>query len=107
MNLSANQQDEKIKILGYYYDMVEDGDYDSTGAFGRMNPKIHKIQIASDLCQQEKETTVLHEIIESINYHLELKLEHPVIMSLEASLYQALTDNGVSLAPLTRFIKPK
>lgn len=94
-----------MKILGYTYRVVEDADSDAIGAYGRHLAKKHIIQIASDLPTQQKESTVLHEIIEALSYYLELGLAHSVIMSLEASLYQVLTDNGVSLAPLAELIE--
>jgi len=93
-----------MKILGYHYTIVEDGDTDHIGAFGRNHPRTLTIQIAKGLTPQQRESTVLHEIIEALNYALGLKLEHQAIMSLEAGLYQVLIDHGVCLAPLTREI---
>jgi hypothetical protein len=89
-----------MKILGYEYKLVDDGDVDSMGAFGRFHCKSQKLQIAKDLCEQQIVSTTLHEIIEALNYHLEWKLEHPVIMGIEAALYQALCENGVDLRPI-------
>lgn len=45
---------------------------------------------------------MLHEVLEALNYHLNLGLAHPAIQALEGGLYQVLTQNGVSLKPLTR-----
>lgn len=42
-----------------------------------------------------QESTLLHEIIESINWMHELKLEHRVICTLEEGLYQVLKDNDL------------
>ena len=50
---------------------------------------------------------MLHEIIEAINYHLELEMEHNVRMGLEAALFQVLTANGVDLSPLTKDVVDK
>ena len=93
-----------MKILGYYYRIVADGDVDNMGSCGRLHAKSQKIQIATDLCEQQKVSSVLHEIIEALNYHLELKMQHEVIMSLEAALYQVLSDSGVDLSPLIKEI---
>ena len=38
-------------------------------------------------------STLFHEIIEALNYQLELKLEHHQIQSLEAGLFSILTKN--------------
>ncbi len=45
--------------------------------------------------QSEKgqRSSILHEIIEALNYHLELDLKHSVIAQLEAGLFQVLEDN--------------
>ena len=93
-----------MKILGYHYTIVEDGDSDHIGAFGRSHAKTLTIQIAEGLTPQQRESTVLHEIIEALNYALGLKLEHQAITSLEAGLYQVLTDHGINLTLLTQEI---
>ena len=91
-----------MNILGYSYQLVENVDSDFIGAFGRKHVKNQIIQIATDLVEQQRVSTVLHEIIEALNYHLELELEHSKIMALEAGLYQVLTENGIDLNPLIK-----
>ena len=93
-----------MKILGYHYTIVEDGDAEYIGTLGRSHLKAQMIQIAEGLASQQKESTILHEIIEALNFAFGLNLAHQDILSLEAGLYAVLTDNGVSLAPLTREI---
>lgn len=41
----------------------------------------------------EQLASLLHEIIEAINYRYEMDLEHHKIMTLETALYQILVDN--------------
>jgi len=91
-----------MRIIGYDYTLIEDGDTDLIGGCGRLHSKKQVIQIASDLAPQQRCSTVLHEILEAINYHLQLSLGHNVVMSLEAELFGVLTCNGVDLQPLTR-----
>lgn len=74
------------------------------GAFGRYHAKIQGIQIAGDLHEEQKVSTVLHEIIEALNYHLELGIEHKTISILEATLYQTLTENGIDLREIAKEI---
>jgi len=106
--MSKKQKKQKgLNILGYNYEVMEDGVTDETAAFGRHHARLQKIQIASDLHPQGKQTTVLHEIIEAINYHLQLELEHSKIMSLEVGIFQTLTTAGVDLSPLSTVIKSK
>ena len=88
-----------MKILGHEYKLISTPS-DQLGSYGRYLAKEQILQVASDLHRQQITTTVLHEIIEALDYHLGLNLNHDAIMSLEAGLYQTLTDNGVDLSPL-------
>ena len=53
---------------------------------------------------QAKISTMIHEIIETINAILELGLEHNQIMSIEAGIYGTLSGAGVDLSPLLKCI---
>lgn len=88
-----------MKILGYTY-QIEIVDSDVMDAMGRFQARRQRLQIASDLVGDERLSTVLHEVLEALNYHLALNLRHATIMALEAGLYQVLADNGVDLNPL-------
>ncbi len=85
-----------IKICGHRYKIKllkdrikEDGMENPASSFSRTNT------IWIDLNQAESriETCLLHEIIEMLNYELELKLEHRTMSELESGLYQVLKDN--------------
>lgn len=89
-----------MKILGYDYRIERTVPVDEISCFGRMHARTQVIQVACDLTEAGYTSALLHEILEALNYHLELKLEHRAIMSLEAGLYQVLVENGVDLAPL-------
>lgn len=89
-----------IKVLGYEYKIERRDDAFGMEAFGKCNVKSQTMPIASDLAPEQARSTILHEIIEALNYHLDLKMKHETIMRLEAGLYQTLTDNGVSLSKL-------
>lgn len=91
---------DKIKILGYDYCIKRDATVDEIGASGRLHGRDQVIQIASDLSEEGYISALLHEILEALNWHLELELEHRIIMSLEATLFQVLVANGVDLSPL-------
>ena len=97
---------QTIQVLGYEYKLIEDGDADTMGAYGRYHAKSSTMQLASDLSQVQRESTVLHEIIEAINYHLQLELSHATIMALESTLYGSLKANGVNLTPLAPAKEP-
>jgi len=85
----------QIWILGHGYKIVEK-DMDLLGQFDH-----EKLQISlrENMTKSIKEATLIHEIIEALNYHFELGLEHNKIMSLESGLFQVLNDNDIDLSP--------
>jgi len=87
-----------MKIFAYNVTIDRNGTQDEIGAFGKYHPITLKIQIASDLCKQQMESTLLHEIIEAVNSIMKLELNEQTIMILEASFYQILTENGIDLS---------
>ena len=91
-----------MKILGCNYKLEQRFSVKSLDSFGKFIGQTQEIQIANDLPKEHFESTILYEIIEAINWHLGLKLEHPTIMGLETGLYQVLTENGVDLSPLAK-----
>ena len=87
----------KIKISGIWFtilfrDTAKDEQVENHGYSDFSNCKI---VIDSRLHQQEQESTLIHEIIEVINYRNELGMEHKQIMTLENNLYQVLKDNNL------------
>jgi hypothetical protein len=81
-----------IKILGYDY-KIEYLENDSMKAFGRFNAEKQSILIGNDLPIDLQKSSLIHEIIEALNFYLELELPHNKITSLEAGLYQVFKDN--------------
>lgn len=86
----------ELKILGYDYtiSVIDSTQYNGSNCGFCDSAKQH-IRLSDDLSQDMRNSTLLHEILEALNYHLELKLEHPQITSLEAGLYQTLKDNNL------------
>ena len=93
-----------MRILGRNYVLDGSQEAQTLDALGKFNERKQTIQVASDQLEQGKISTVLHEIIEALNFHLELRLDHNAITCLESGLFQVLTDNGVDLAPLVEEI---
>jgi len=88
-----------LKILGYDY-ALEGVDSEMFEAAGRCKFGAQRIQYDCTMHAQQQASTIFHEILEALNYHLHLGLDEVHIMGLEAGLYQVLEDNGVSLDPL-------
>lgn len=63
------------------------------GAFGHMKHGTNEIFINENTSPSQQVSTLIHEIIEFINFQLELNLTHPQICGLETGLYQALAGN--------------
>lgn len=91
-----------MNILGYDYEVDIASKEEDIGSMGRMHGQSLVIQIANDLVIQQQQSTLIHEIIEVINFHLQLRLRHDVISALETGLYQTLVSNGVDLSPLMK-----
>lgn len=87
-----------LKILGHIYRVgtwksaVKEG---AGAVYGRCVPEELSIFVGTEFPDSQIEATLLHEIIEAINYHLELRLEHNQIQGLEAGLYSVLKENGL------------
>ena len=90
----------EINILGFNYAIEYPCDERTMNHPARILLDTHVIQIATGQIPSEEQSCILHEIIEAINHHLELDLDHGTVSRLETGLYQALTQNGVDLRPL-------
>lgn len=99
-----------IKILGYDYELrYSPADVDGGMEHaGRCHSLKQVIILDPSVHAQAQESTVLHEIIEALNYHFGMRLEHEAIMTLETGLYQVFRDNGIDISVLLGGLnKPK
>ena len=86
---------DKLKIFGYLYDVILNKESDGRETLGQLSGQSQKIFILDSQHQQQKESTLFHEIFEAIDFHFELKLPHQTIAILETALYQILSDNNL------------
>jgi len=87
----------KLRILGIDYD-VAFMDSDLTGLAnvndaGKCYNTLTRIVISMDQSIAYQKCVLLHEIIEALDYRLELELRHNQITSLESGLFQVFRDN--------------
>ena len=88
---------KEIKILGHTYAVLyrnrerEDGNLNP----GTCDSKFCKIWIDAGWKKSQQEATLIHEIIEALNYNLKLNLVEEQIRGLESGLYQTLKDNNL------------
>jgi len=87
-----------LTILGYEYSLdKEKALEDMEGNVGFCDFDHLQMRVANDVPSDVRNSTLIHEIIEAVNYHLEVGLTEQKIKQLEVGLFQALTRNGVVL----------
>jgi len=87
----------KIKIGGHIFDIYKE-DRSKNGIDGKLgscNAARNTIWLDTNQPQTQLENTLLHEIIEAINWQQQLELDHKTISQLENALYQVLHDNEI------------
>ena len=87
---------KKLKILGIDYD-IKFSCGNAPGSASSIGQQ-HSTQCSlwvdtTNNSPAHQKSVLIHEIIEAINFRLELRLEHEKITQLEAGLFQVLTDN--------------
>ena len=82
---------KKLEIFGHLYEII-DRDEEKTGAdsFGSHFGRINKIFLNTLVKGSQRESSFFHELIEAVNWHLQLKLSHDQIVGLETGLYSIL-----------------
>ncbi len=88
-----------LKIAGYRYGVVYEAHRSrdrGTENPATCNSHVQTIWIDTDQHREGQESSLIHEIIEALDYHYELKLSHQTIATLETALYQVLKDNELA-----------
>jgi hypothetical protein len=84
-----------VKILGHEYKVEYTPNLtDRADAAGICDTEKLEMSIDANIPDTRQQEAVLHEVIEAINYHAELKLRHQAITLLSECLYQVFKDNG-------------
>lgn len=85
-----------VRVIGHDYEVQYDPQLAlSHDAPAMMCPDILRIVIDPNAPESRQFECLLHEIIEALNYHLELNLKHPQITALGEGLFQVLRDNQI------------
>lgn len=90
---------QDMKIMGYNYRIQLKN---SRKWYGECSTKKARIRLSTRQSRQVMTGTMLHEILEVLNYYLELGLNHQGITALESGIHQVFCDAGVDLTPLIR-----
>ena len=85
-----------VQAFGVRFEVILRDDLESdNSAFGLVKFKGKQLLIDSALDYSQQVSTLIHEIIEIANEHMELGLEHRAICSLEVVIHQGLTSSGM------------
>ena len=84
-----------MDVLGYKYsirysDELKDDDVPDGILFGKCETSKWQIDINSAYDRINQETALVHEVIEAINSHAGLELNHQTICILEATIYNMI-----------------
>lgn len=91
-----SERGEKIKILAHEYEVRVNGDVFTVDQnTANMTFSKQLIQISAHHGSTRRAEGLLHEVLEGLNYHLELQLEHRILTSISEGLFQVLNDNDL------------
>lgn len=90
----------ELLIQGIPFECRVHGAYADRDDLGTSSAGLQVMTFAGDLPCSCFERTIIHEILEMLKHLQRLKLSHDDIDRLDASLWEALTSNGVDLSPL-------
>jgi hypothetical protein len=85
---------KEVKIGGHIYScgLKENLSRDES-RHGQSCGNALEIEIDASIPHENKESALIHEVLEQINYRYELRLEHSKITILETALYALIKDN--------------
>lgn len=87
-------KDRKIMILGHEYELkITNKPLLERNTVASVCPNTLVIEVSNSTPQSRQEEGLFHEIIEALNCHLELNLEHYKITILSEGLYQVFKNN--------------
>lgn len=82
-----------VKIGGHVFRIESTEDSPLDGSYGATRVSQDQIWISPRVCVSQRDSTLLHEVIEAIDEMYELKLEHNQISTLETALHAFLVEN--------------
>ena len=89
----------KIRILGYEHTVEIKS---RLGSAGRSALDWQFIELDSELCEEQLDSALIHEVLHQIDKHLGLGLDEIQITGLEAGIYTFLKDGGIDLGDILK-----
>jgi hypothetical protein len=84
---------DTMRIMGHDYTISLTPPEDLNQDYGEVIHSLASIRINRNMIRGQAYSTIVHEILETLNKFLEIGLEHPQIGRLEYGLYQVIMDN--------------
>lgn len=85
----------KIKLGGKEFDLeFKENYFQASGNWGWNNQNEAKIIVDASIPKDQRKETLIHELIETINFNFELKLEHKVISTISNALTEYILSNN-------------
>lgn len=89
----------KINILGYEHTVEIKP---RLGSAGRSALDYQSIELDSDLCEEQMDSTFIHEVIEQINKQLALNLNEQQICGMETGVYSFLKAGEINIGDILK-----
>ena len=86
-------EERTIRIAGLSYRLEYKSTAELEGSWGSCDSRRQVICVCADIHPEQQRRTLIHEVIEALNYLLELQLPHPTITALEHGLHEVMADN--------------
>ncbi len=84
----------KLKILCHEYDVTLDPSLlEECNDYGLMYAADTTVRIESSLSESVTKEVIMHEILEAVNFHLELGLKHRQLTAVATAMLQVMQDN--------------
>ena len=84
-----------LKLFGHEYKVEYVDDWQDPLGCAKFDGQQLLIRIDNNMPKSRREEALLHEIMEAINYHLEIELEHNKLCAISEVLYGILKTNGM------------
>lgn len=88
---------KKLKVLAHIYTVSEGVEPQlGRGTSGLCCANLLKIELDGSVPKSRRDEAFLHEIIEALKFHLDLKIEHEDLSALSEGLYTIIRDNELN-----------
>lgn len=89
----------KLHLFGFEYDVIQASTmHEIGGHHGDVRNWLNTIRIAMDAHKEQRQSTIIHEVIHAIDYNLNLKVPEDIVCAIETGLFSFLKHNGCDMS---------